>query len=302
VEITRFSDLRPRFVWDIVDDAFDLYRERFKLLCGISVMVNAPAYLLYIAMTIGPLANMVQNQGNTKDPLSGMGEFFLGTFLALPLLSIAQVIQSGASTLVVQDALAGRLEDATIGSTFRRVFKRFWPLLGASFLVGLLSFLGLCAFFVGIIFVVMYTAFVAQCVLLEERSIGSAFRRSKDLGSAASGKVLGMIMLTGLLTQTLSGGIQALVEVFYGFVEWGGDVAAQQVQKAVISQSLTGVIAILLAPIVSISMTLLYYDLRVRREGLDLAAAAEETGYELAPDPFGDVSSERVVQNMRRGR
>ena len=46
---------------------------------------------------------------------------------------------------------------------------------------------------------------------------------------------------------------------------------------------------LLLLPLPAIATTLLYYDLRVRREGLDVEAEAAAWGVPLAPDPFGGV-------------
>lgn len=298
MEITRFADLRPRFVWDIVDDAFDLYRERFALLCGISAAVNAPAYLLYILVTASAVAAVSSRSGT--DPFGGVLELYQSIFLGLPLLSIAQVLQGGATALVVQDVLEGKQENITLGSAYRRVFRRALPIMGAAFLVGFAVLIGLCAFGVGALYAGVVTAFVSQCILLEGRSIGSAFQRSHDLAQNAFGKVLGMNILVGLITAIISGGLQGLTEIFFVFIEWGENSAVQQAQKYVVSQSLTSIVAILLAPIASVALTLLYFDLRVRREGLDIAEAAKDTGYELAPDPFGDISSERVVQQMRR--
>jgi len=299
VEITRFADLRPRFVWDIVDDAFDLYRERFGLLCGISAAVNAPAYLLYILLTASAVSALNNRTGS--DPFGGIVELYQSVFLSLPLLSIAQVFQGGATALVVQDMLEGNQENSTLAGAYRRVFRRALPIIGAAFLVGVAVLTGLCAFGIGALYAGVITAFVSQCILLEGRGISSAFQRSRDLAQNAFGKVLGMNLLVGIITAIISGGLSGLAEIFFLFVEWGDNSAVQQAQKYVVTQSLTSIVAILLAPIASVALTLLYFDLRVRREGLDIAEAAKEAGYELAPDPFGDVSSERVVQQMRRG-
>jgi hypothetical protein len=45
VEISTLADLRPRTVWEIVDDAFDLYRERFALFASLAATVYVPAFV-----------------------------------------------------------------------------------------------------------------------------------------------------------------------------------------------------------------------------------------------------------------
>jgi hypothetical protein len=65
----------------------------------------------------------------------------------------------------------------------------------------------------------------------------------------------------------------------------GGDVAARQMREFAVKQAAESLGDILIAPLAPIAVTLLYYDLRVRREGLDIEAQAAVIGYPLAPDP-----------------
>ena len=163
----------------------------------------------------------------------------------------------------------------------------------------------MCGLFVGALFVAAVLAFVPQLIVLEGRGVGDAFRRSQTLAMPDWGRVLGLILIVASVSWLLQLGLTAILESVYALIPDGGDAGAQAVQQSLVSQALSSVATLLLAPVGAIAATLLYYDVRVRREGFDLVAQAEAMDYPLAPDPFGDVSSEqarqRLARNERRG-
>ena len=54
----------------------------------------------------------------------------------------------------------------------------------------------------------------------------------------------------------------------------------------------------MILPLEGIARSLLYFDIRVRREGLDVVAQAIEQDYPLLDDPFGDITSEEARQRQ----
>jgi hypothetical protein len=172
-------------------------------------------------------------------------------------------------------------------------------------LVALATLAGVIACFIGSIYVAVVLAFVPQVLLLEEKSIGAAMKRSQEITLPEFLRVFGAIVLLAMVTGILSGGIQGLISGIFTLIPAEQDFAVQQTQRTMWAETLTSIVSLLLAPLSSIALTLLYYDLRVRREGFDIIARAEEVGYPLAPDPFGDISSEEVrqrTQQMRGGQ
>jgi hypothetical protein len=101
-------------------------------------------------------------------------------------------------------------------------------------------------------------------------------------------------VLVSLLTSLLTFGITGLVELGALLIPQGGDAAAQELRKFIVNQVIGALVGVLLAPLLPLAATLLYYDLRVRREGFDIAARAAEIGFPLAPDPFGDALHPRT--------
>ncbi len=296
MEINRLAALRPRFVWDIVDDAFDLYRERFALFCGISACVALPVDILTIVYTVGGV-NSMRGPGR-NDPMEALG--FLGPLLLVnvPLKMAAGVLQDAATSVAVEAHLTG--QPISIGQAYRRVLPRFWPLIGGIFLTGFFVLVGSCAMGIGALIAAVALAFVGQAIILERRGAWDAVRRSTQLAFSNFGKVLGMIILLSLLTYILTIGLQGIVSAVFELLPSRGGNSAQELQRTVFTQSLSSVATLVLEPLSALATTLLYYDLRVRREGLDISTAAQEAGVTLAPDPFGDLSSEAAYRQTYR--
>jgi len=114
-------------------------------------------------------------------------------------------------------------------------------------------------------------AMTTPIVVLEDLSSSfDAFGRSWELTRGARGKVAGTIVVTWLISQFLPGlvigGISAVI----------GVASNESLQPVfVVFSSLLGIV---LAPILPCALTLLYYDLRVRREAFDIQVLSEQLG------------------------
>ena len=295
MDITRLADLRPRFVWDIVDDAFDLYRERFALFLGVTAVAYVPALLLD-----GWISSVTTRSVGTSDVVSAT---FLSTiFLSWPIQVIASTFQIAAVAVVVDGQIRGTPIPNT-GAAYGPVIQRSGALLCVAALIAVLSSLGVITAFILSLYIAIYSAFTALILVLERRPIGNAFKRSFALAGSDRARVFGVLVLIGFLTLILMGGVTAVVGLAFSMTPHGAaDAASREQQTSLMMKSANGIITILLKPIGAIALTLLYFDLRVRREGIDLAAQAKERSVELAADPFGDLSSTRVVRDQQRGR
>lgn len=302
---SRLSELRPRTVWDVVDDAFDLYRENFALFAGVSALVLAPAQLMTIVGTTGWARGLVAAQTNPEQALGSL----LGTFavlgLSIPFDAFARVWQTGAIARAAEDRLGGEQNSVSVLQTWRRTLsgRRAGALFLAALAVALTMLgVGMLTCFVGVFVVQVVWAFVAQAVVLEGRPAGEALGRSRALVTGYGWRVFGLILLLGLMVVILSGGVAAIMRIVAAFVPYfnQGDQATQQLRRLLAEQVVQALSATLLAPITPIALTLQYYDLRVRREGLDVEVQAEQIGYPLAADPFGSATSAAVVALGRR--
>jgi len=93
---------------------------------------------------------------------------------------------------------------------------------------------------------------------------------ARHLTRAARGKVFGTVVVTWLISQFVPG------MVINGIGNIVGITGNESLQPVFIV--LASLIGIVLAPIMPCALTLLYYDLRVRREAFDLQVLSEQLG------------------------
>lgn len=282
---SHLNSLRPRTVWDIVDDAFDLYRGNFTRFASIAAIVLVPYALVDFFLEFH-----LHGPGGGNDP-EWSGPFFLYLITTLPLWTLATTIQSAATAVATNEHLSGHAIDAL--ASYRRLLPRLATLLAVTLLYAALVYGGFLLFIFPAVMVVTRYAFVAHTVVLEGRSAPGAFRRSRALSTGSTEKVLGLLALLLLLSLVLWGSVASVLELLFSVVPalQAGDAAARELREHVVKTIAQHVGAILLAPLGPLALTLLYYDLRVRREGLDLEREAEEIRYPLAPDPFGGIEA-----------
>lgn len=281
MEITRLQDLRPRTVWDIVDDAFDLYRENFVLFAGVTAVIFVPYFLLDLALR----SALIRPGGS--DAASGSLVYLLAV---APLTVIVYTLQAAPTAIAVNDLLRG--VRPSIGTVYARLVRRLLPLFLATVIFAIMCLFGVLLFYVGLLLMITYYAFVAQAVVLEGRGPLAAGRRSRDLTTSEANRVFGMVLLLGMLSALLSAALTSLLGLFVyavPFFSSSEDSVARELRGNLIGPLLSGMAGALLAPVQTITLTLLYFDLRVRHEGMDMEAQADAAGIPLAPDPFGGI-------------
>jgi len=301
----------PMSIGRILDYTFKIYRDNFLRFIAIVAVVIVPVQLLIILSQGMMYADIFSNgsvaqhsfEGETDGTEGGfagepdvygqeeyiyddtsdhsplimmLGGFvtILGTFLAI----IGNKLSQGALTYNVSQYYMGR--NITFSQAYRHVGKRIFRLLGAAVLVGLIVFAGFLLFVVpGVIFGLWY-AIVVPVIITEDCGIREALSRSKSLVKGNMGKVF----LLGLL----AGVIGLIVQVPFQIVGHLLTVLFMPVNMALamVSARMVEIIGqVIVAPIAAAAYILLYYDLRIRKEGYDLEMMAEAT---LARGPVPD--------------
>lgn len=257
-------------VGDILDRGVKLLLARLPALYVINLIVLVPiiAYQLLI-----PLLLMGEPTEITTAALAGL----LSSFVLLILALILQPIGSAAILHVISQEFIDR--HVGIGPAFHFALSRFGSLLGASILAGLMIGVGMMCCIPGLIFWTWF-AFVAQVVVVERLSASASLDRSKRLGEGYRWRIFGIILLIGLLSNT----IPSLLNVGLEFalpsterVPVGGGAYREVVRYGnhVIHILVTYLVTILFAAYQAVCLTLLYFDLRIRKEGYDLEVAAQ---------------------------
>jgi hypothetical protein len=197
----------------------------------------------------------------------------LGIFASLALDLVLGLFLSGVLSVVVSEATLG----SRIGPTeaVRRVAPRLGGLLALTIIVSVAVGLGLVALLVGAVVVGVYLGLATPAYILEGGGVRHALRRSVTIVRGSWWRSLGILVLSTLVAFMLNVLLTVITvvilessDVFGDFL--GGDLTITGHIVQGIGELLATTIS---TPIVSGTAVLLYIDLRIRREGLDVTLA-----------------------------
>lgn len=270
--------LRPLSYGDLLDEMFDLYKKNFLVLAGISAVVFVPLN----AIMFGLFSDVFSGAAvRTPDPMvlakAGLSILFFSIVIAFPLQSFAQA----ATTWAVSRNYLG--EPATIAESYKAVGRTVIMFTLTMLLSGLIIFIGMMLCFVpGIIFALWYSL-VAQVYVIEGKSGMEALNRSKDLFSGNGLRVFLVLLIAWILVQIL----QKILIFPFELSMQSNPMGTFSSPYGVVFGIATGVVSAVTYPIMTIATTLLYYDLRVRKEGFDIQMLAANMGQGIPPTPGG---------------
>ncbi|MHB0913118.1 MAG: hypothetical protein ACYC2Y_06695 [Armatimonadota bacterium] len=250
--------LRPMDYGGILDEMFALYKKNFLLFMGIVGLGVIPMQLI---------GQMAQRH---------YWLFIPYVLLLVPL----NYLMTAAGTWAVSQKYLGR--EATIAGAYDAVRRRAWAFIGTMFVTSLIIGCGtLLCIVPGIIFGFWY-AFVSQVFVLEGKDWGDARARSRELAEGQWGR----IFVLGLLASLIVGVITYILVIPFQFLLMGGlQPTALPGTPQLFGMGLaSGIGSALAMPIQVITFVLLYYDIRIRKEGFDIEMLAESLG-EVPPAP-----------------
>ena len=252
---------RPRSVSELVDAAFQLLRRHYAQF----VMLMGIAYVPWLVIV------MVTTRSLLGDPGAAALE---GGVARMMLLAVGGLIWfsmiDGAMTVAASQGYLGK--DVDVGNAFQRAFAQIGALVGVAIVRGLVVALGFLLFVIpGFYLLARYFAAPAA-VVLERIGIGRAMSRSSTLTDGYKWHVLKTLLLVWVIYLVLSIALAAIVGGILAAVRTGG--AADNPISPSIMQVVSALFTILIYPLVAIVQTLLYYDLRIRKEGYDIELMA----------------------------
>jgi len=279
--------LHPLTVGDILDQTFSLYRRNFALLIGIVALVQAPL----LALSLGASALSLPNTPLFEDDLTAREVLYsLGGALTLLVTLVGAavwVLQVAALSYAFSERAFGRA--LTLKQAYLQTLRRVTALLVASIILGVINgffiFCGaFCLLVPGLILLAPLDTrwlFTFPVIMLEERDGIESMRRSWRLVRGYFWRTFGVALALVLLYYALSLGPTYLL-IFLAFSLSGAE------WLLLVSGAMGGIVGALLLPISVGAVTLMYYDLRVREEGLDLQMRL--AAQQLAPT-LGDQSA-----------
>jgi hypothetical protein len=310
-------------VGEILSGAFTSIRRNPVATLGLSAIllsiygIATTAFSLTVAHEFGNLS--------TGQPLSHTQARHLGIdalTVVLPsavglvaLTFILELVLTGLLTVVIGRGVLG--QKVTMGEAWRLALPRLGAILGAIVLTGLVAIApwivvaGLVVLFVvlhvtgaaiavGIIgaiaafcldiwFLIMF-ALVAPVAVLEHQGPVNALRRSWRLVRRSFWRVFGIMLLAGLIVSVASFVLKLPFSII-GLVAGGGSAGpfgvgtSTSIIAAVIGAVGSIVAGAITRPVSAGVTVLLYLDLRMRKEGLDLALQSAATS-QMTGDEF----------------
>jgi hypothetical protein len=249
--------LRPRTVGEILEAAFGLYAKHWKSLLTIVAIVVVPLTLIQYFIGDAIASNVTTTAGGQVVVNEGAGRAF-GSAAVVGLLSLViQQVLIGAIAWAVATTLVGREPD--VGEAYRFGYKRLWSILLVGILFALAVLAGLIALVIPGIIIAVRLSVSIPALVVEGRRGTEALGRSWDLVRGQSWSVFGCFLVAFLLAGILNSALTAI----------GGD-----------SWFAVGVLAAIAAcittPFTGLVIGLVYFDLRVRKEQLDVATLDRE--------------------------
>ena len=279
-------EIRPRRATELVDASFQLLRRFYPQLLTVSAIAMAPGVFLRILLRdkLSDPTALMTNSG------AAFGAVALST-LCIAIADAVLIVAASEGYLEGTVDLARALEAGAsrLFSVILAVLLRYIVIFSIIFVLGIgaavlipvmaksKSTAGIGLFVLLMPFLLWWAVYaglrtfaVAPAVLLERSGPASALGRSWRLSKDCVWHIffsLGLAWLIYLIIALIATTIGAMV----------------------LSNSLTGILSAILIipiyPLLAVVSTLLYYDLRIRKEGFDLEVMSRELGTAAAPLP-----------------
>ena len=270
--------LRPLGIGEMLDAAIKIFTRHWRPLALSVIGLVLPVQILAVLVTasIAPesLDLTTSETGVSRDEET---EFLLSQ-LAIGLLSFLSVLLATATCFkAVADAYLGVEPDWRRSLKFAA--RRLFGLVGLAVLgflaVGIATLLLILP---GIWLFVMY-AVAVPALLLERIGPVAALRRSFRLVKGRWWATFGVLLVGYMLASIVGAIVQSVITLVPSLVA-DGNTAALAFGSAV-----GGTVgAVITTPYSAAVVALLYFDLRVRKEGLDLQLLADDAGVRRDPD------------------
>jgi hypothetical protein len=236
----------------LLDRAFRLYTSNFSLMLGITAAAYVPFYVIMVIIEsrVGV---------NVQAPSGGLSTLLFQIVFMILWASIAFPIASGAATYAISERYLGN--EVTIGEALRLALSCFWTLSIAQITATIRVMFGFLLLIVpGILWMLSYSLIV-PAVLIEGQNATPSLRRSRDLVKGHRGKVFCVMFIINVLQGLLALGVSMISGMIFNSDSGSG---------AVLNSAMNNLLSIFLTPLGIVATILLYYDMRIRKEGFDL--------------------------------
>jgi hypothetical protein len=271
---------------DILTQSFQLYKNNFLKFIAIVLLLKGP-YLIIIYIISKFAASFFAEAFPSFANFEYMASILIAEILDLIFIPFVSPVSVAAITVFISEKHLKN--DISVAESYKRIMKRSLPLFGTVLLSGLFISSGffltlmlmsgsqqiaLVTFLfapvlAGVLWV--WYAFVPQTVVIEGEGGFGAMKRSKYLINGYFRKVFILVVLVFIISLVITWVIS------FGFSKilfFMGD------SSAFLGKGISNVVSVILEAFRITIIPLLYYDLRVRKEGFNLETLAKELEWE----------------------
>jgi hypothetical protein len=301
-DIVTSLELRPLSSGELLDRSFALYRRHPLLFIGIMAVPSVLSLAIGLPFAIFTHVNPIPTEPNAD--LSDVLPILIGMIAFVIAFVVVYwmvyMLALGATTIAVSELYVDRVP--TIGSAYERVRHMFGRLIFLAFLVtvrlggitlGIMALTGLTAalfrsvlpspgfivlmtflLMIGMLAAIVVTswlslryAVIVPALVLEQISAAEAIRRSVYLTKGYLGRVTLLLLCVLVLTYV---SVLIFQMPFTVAAVVAGPESTAAMWFTIVGTISSSIGSTLTAPVMIIGFAVLYYDLRIRKEALDL--------------------------------
>ena len=298
--------LRPLRMGELLDRIIRLYRQNFLTFIGIVALVQVPLTLIQLLVTLATLEDPGSQFGSFGSGFGQVTQTSTGTIVTFIITVISFILVQGVGTAALTRSVANNYlgQKTGIVEAYRQIGRVWVSLIGALILailfaillivwwiipcIGWITGLGILLFYVWVII-----PLIAPVIVLERQSATGAIQRAWSLVRTRFWWVFGFAFLLIVFNYLLIAGptLVATLAFEFGIGDPFAPTSDELILRTVVQTIVNLVFSLLYLPLQLIGFTLLYFDLRVRNEGFDLAILARETAEGEAFDAAGTIEA-----------
>ena len=288
-------NIRPLGFGEILDGAFTLYRRNFVTFLVTALIPTVVIGVMFFVFGGAYFSAMLS--GDPTALMGAMGSFFLIMIVA----GLLYTVLWGALTREASQAYLG--QPTSVGDGMQTGFRKLLPIIGAGLAIGVLlmvAYFAVALVFAmiigvgaatgsgalavilglvgGVIAMAAYMMAIAMlfavlpAIVVEDKGPIEAISRSFDLARGALGRIIGLMLVTILITYLP---VMAVLLVTGGFANFADPDAMPSTGQFVTQQLMGMGVGVLTTPFMVAVIVLLYFDRRVRTEALDVQMATD---------------------------
>ena len=280
------TGLRPLGVGEILDAAIKAYSKNARTLITIAAIVGIPFELLNGIIQLSTVSSADQVGSFGVSPSGGMDASISNAQLAGFVLTglvgfLVTLVVTAATVKAVGDAYLGGTP--SVGDSLRFALRRTRSLIWLYVVEGIALTFAFVLLVLPAVWLGVAWALATPALLIEDVRGAKALRRSFRLVRGRWWPVFGVqlmaILIVGVASLVVSGILTAIPLAIDG----------SSIPLRVIASTVSSAFAVaLVQPVEGAITTILYFDLRVRKEGLDVELLATRLGF---PEAGGAVET-----------